>query len=589
MYCLSSEFREDIFLIEYQGDSRPLHSRRIVMLGDFNALSNEDYSEERLHQITEVRAKGGWELPQFSLMSSIKQVTKSTGNETVDAEANAEEKFDDEEQDDTKTISDADNLTDQTEAIVTDRAATAHTSAMRQTQTKVRPRSPAASTSSSLGFLDCRHIAHVRTGPLSTCRFDTRIDYILLTPALAALCRVQKLAHIIAIPDVTDHNLVAATLKFGEEATGGSTATKTPSTATVSTAAAPEPNQSTTITATTTSTIKTTADTQNETLCKGVPRLKVGSFNVHQFLTRGNTPTKPAVLKVLKESNVDILALQECSRSSLDSQFLRQLGDEWHVISCFNCAIFSKLPLKDRMRKGSKIPMRMCWGEVTVAPTVKVEIVCVHFDYRKEPTRERQLCALMDQLEAGGGPLITDRNVIVLGDFNALSQEDFHNAQYLNEITEIRRKGGWELPQFSLMQTLKGKPHTEAVSTSQPSAMQNPNTHVKHRGKNSSKKQKVVTKKKLVQLQARLNFIDCRQKAAQVVGPLSTCRYDTRIDYILLSPTLARQCRVQELEHVLTIPSVSDHNLVTASIAFEAEDEQTALKHKRTSQKPKLD
>ena len=51
-------------------------------------------------------------------------------------------------------------------------------------------------------------------------------------------------------------------------------------------------------------------------------------------------------------------------------------------------------------------------------------------------------------------------------------------------------------------------------------------------------------------------------------GPLSSCRFDTRIDYVLASPELVCACGgVETCEHVVAIPHASDHNLVVATFA----------------------
>eukprot|EP00164_Ancoracysta_twista_P000492 GFYU01000657.1.p1 GENE.GFYU01000657.1~~GFYU01000657.1.p1 ORF type:complete len:277 (+),score=25.91 GFYU01000657.1:36-866(+) len=45
-----------------------------IMVGDFNALNVTDYSDARLREITDVRARTRWELPQSELMEYIAQI-----------------------------------------------------------------------------------------------------------------------------------------------------------------------------------------------------------------------------------------------------------------------------------------------------------------------------------------------------------------------------------------------------------------------------------------------------------------------------------------------------------------------------------
>ena len=72
-----------------------------------------------------------------------------------------------------------------------------------------------------LGFTDCWAAAKERSGPAGTSRFATRIDYIYLSPALArgdaerhGHTVVERCDHLKAIPIVSDHNGVCATLQL---------------------------------------------------------------------------------------------------------------------------------------------------------------------------------------------------------------------------------------------------------------------------------------------------------------------------------------------------------------------------------------
>jgi endonuclease/exonuclease/phosphatase family metal-dependent hydrolase len=53
-----------------------------------------------------------------------------------------------------------------------------------------------------------------RSGPKGTSRFGTRIDYVFLSPGLATACNVTHCEHLVAIPHVSDHNAVVATLEL---------------------------------------------------------------------------------------------------------------------------------------------------------------------------------------------------------------------------------------------------------------------------------------------------------------------------------------------------------------------------------------
>merc|ERR1712232_1394672 len=67
---------------------------------------------------------------------------------------------------------------------------------------------------------------------------------------------------------------------------------------------------------------------------------------------------------------------------------------------------------------------------------------------------------------------------------------------------------------------------------------------------------------------SELCHVDAWQSAASRKGPLSSCRFNTRIDYIFLASKVAETWTVTECEHVVAIPAVSDHNLVVATLVM---------------------
>ncbi len=56
-------------------------------------------------------------------------------------------------------------------------------------------------------------------------------------------------------------------------------------------------------------------------------------------------------------------------------------------------------------------------------------------------------------------------------------------------------------------------------------------------------------------------FTDCWEKAGRP-GPLKTCRFDTRIDYVYASPSFLRRHALVSVAHV--DDRASDHNMVVA-------------------------
>jgi len=112
-----------------------------------------------------------------------------------------------------------------------------------------------------------------------------------------------------------------------------------------------------------------------------------------------------------------------------------------------------------------------------------------------------------------------------LGDFNALSEMDY-SSSYLQKITEVRRNENWELPKF------------------------------------------------LVTNRLRERYIDCFQKLNQntqipkIDQQISTCRFNTRIDYIWISANLAKCIDWEKSSCKILDHKLSDHNAIFATLYF---------------------
>lgn len=161
-----------------QSQQVPGRSPFQVWCGDFNALTLRDYEAHELARITEHRARSNWEIPVDHITSCM---TAPMGSAPL----------------------------------------------ARGSGRAVQP---------GLGFVDCWHAAaEEASGPLGTSRFDSRIDYVYCSPALAAAkdgaeaggsaggappAVVRRCEHLQTIPHVSDHNAVFALLEIagaGEE------------------------------------------------------------------------------------------------------------------------------------------------------------------------------------------------------------------------------------------------------------------------------------------------------------------------------------------------------------------------------------
>lgn len=129
--------------------------KQVFVLGDFNALTQTDYSPRELDYITRVRAKGSWELPQFALMNQIEHMRFDDVLRSVlrrKKQYNCSHEYEKEYA--------GDGYTDD-----------AHTNASTTRTTKKQRMTTEREH-------EQQH-EEVFTFALSTCRFDTRIDYIL--------------------------------------------------------------------------------------------------------------------------------------------------------------------------------------------------------------------------------------------------------------------------------------------------------------------------------------------------------------------------------------------------------------------------
>lgn len=286
----------------------------------------------------------------------------------------------------------------------------------------------------------------------------------------------------------------------------------------------------------------------SDSAAQGLQRLSILTLNVHGWHNEEVGSFK-ALVAMLKEKQPDIIALQEATKHRVP-QLAAALTDglsEIHWTVTHNCAILSRFPLgvfeasrklvgpqREARITGGKGSPRYSVATVTPCDGVSIEIVCLHLDHVREPTRLVQLRKLADaQLAPGRGAL-----QIWLGDFNALTQSDVSEKEW-QAIAEHRSRNAWEAPVSdvtSMMSSLPASAKRVQAPRAQPKA-------------------------------ACLNFTDCWRAAEQREGGLGTSRFGTRIDYIYCTAQLMQRARVASCEHVQTIPAqISDHNGVLATL-----------------------
>eukprot|EP01045_Picozoa_sp_COSAG04_P010412 COSAG04_NODE_637_length_11700_cov_478.131885_6_plen_339_part_00 len=291
------------------------------------------------------------------------------------------------------------------------------------------------------------------------------------------------------------------------------------------------------------------------------PALRILSLNVHgwHIQTRG---AFDGLVKMLRAARPDVMALQEASKGRVPELAEALGGMHWTVRH--NCAILSHHPLRgleenqlsgrgkqaDNGGRGGKGDRKGRHSVATVSPRdgISIQICCLHLDHVREPTRLDQLRAIAQRQLGAPKPA----SQLWLGDFNALARSDY-SAEAWEAIASHRAKSKWEEPRSDASDVV-----TNAAAPRKPRG--------KMRGKSSSGGKKQPTAE-------GLGFADCWQAAAERTGPLGTSRFGTRIDYIYASAALVAAAEVVRCEHIETIPAVSDHNAVLATLVWRPEPE----------------
>lgn len=276
--------------------------------------------------------------------------------------------------------------------------------------------------------------------------------------------------------------------------------------------------------------------------------LRVFTLNVHGWHNE-ESGAWDALVAMLAGIGADVIALQEATKHRVPALAKALGGLNW--TARHNCAILSRFALGElpadhtagtglrgapgRKQVKADRSLRFCAAQLTPAEGAPPLVVaCLHLDHVRETTRLGQLRAVAEQLEQLG----PSTSQIWLGDFNALTRADWHEQEWAR-LAEHRARNAWEAPVSDLT----------SLITSPVAACEAPQARA--RGRPAA---------------AGLGFTDCWRAAAERSGPLGTSRFKTRIDYVYVSPAMAAGAAVARCQHVQTIPHVSDHNAVLATL-----------------------
>jgi exonuclease III len=253
-------------------------------------------------------------------------------------------------------------------------------------------------------------------------------------------------------------------------------------------------------------------------------KFRIGTVNVHSFRSPFSRKSNAKVLaSILAPYNLDVLAVEEMRNDSNWTSLHEQLSLNYSIVGLsgglsFGNAIASRHPIIDYSNKiseheyvgGTRAMLQCRFGGDH--PFIKNRRFAVtHLDHFDEGDRLMQINEF--------APYNHNINILV-GDMNALTQNDYSDKYLRDIITVKREQNGWEKPRFEL---------TELLTTTWG-------------------------------FQDAFRSINSELKDARVV----TCPYGTRIDYIYHHPLRNDEWKLTECFIVDTRRS-TDHNAVIAT------------------------
>jgi endonuclease/exonuclease/phosphatase family metal-dependent hydrolase len=258
--------------------------------------------------------------------------------------------------------------------------------------------------------------------------------------------------------------------------------------------------------------------------------LKLVTFNVHGWYDSAFAFNVPRVITILDKLQPDLVGIQEVQG---DAEFLaRKLGSQWKaffapVVGNFGNAVVSKLNITSmcnyKFEVGEAEPRGMI-GVSLEHPVLKL-VLSTHLDHISEDIRLKQLEQLVAVIEP-------HKNTphIILGDFNALSKDDYSSEYFDRYVYGVRLRNNWELPKFTVTEYLK-----------------------------------------------KIGYVDCWQKLNPDAKDRSTCRFRTRIDYFFASSALVPfiDWTKSSCDIYLDTSNASDHEPVVLNLFFLNNDNNT--------------
>lgn len=258
---------------------------------------------------------------------------------------------------------------------------------------------------------------------------------------------------------------------------------------------------------------------------------------------------KRAVVDVLRELDADILALQDVKAE--EEREMKPLSDlaaalGMHYVFAeswapeYGNAVLSKWPIKSSnvQKIFDDTDFRNVLKTTIEVPEVgEVNFNCTHLDHLDENWRMKQINAIIES---------NDAPHILAGGLNSLDESDYSEERW-TDIVKYYEELGKPIPKAEVMRFLKSKQYTDAKDFA-----------------------------------GECESVVMIAKGQSVQG---TCKYGTRLDYILASPALPYKF-VPGSYSVFSSKGTSDHHIVKVDIVKKVESIQE-IANKKKHQRPK--
>ncbi|GMI76072.1 hypothetical protein like AT2G48030 [Hibiscus trionum] len=265
----------------------------------------------------------------------------------------------------------------------------------------------------------------------------------------------------------------------------------------------------------------------------------------------GSYRSRKTVFEVLKELDADILALQDVKAE--EEKAMKPLSDLAAALGMnyvfaeswapeYGNAVLSKWPIK--RWKVQKIFddtdfRNVLKATIDVPGTGEIDFHCTHLDHLDENWRMKQINAI---IQSNDGPHI------LAGGLNSLEETDYSTERW-TDIVKYYEEMGKPTPKVEVMKYLKNKQYTDAKDFA-----------------GECEPVVVIAKGQSVQ---------------------GTCKYGTRVDYILASPDSPYKF-VPGSYSVLSSKGTSDHHIVKVDIVkVDEHAEENGSRKRRQQTKPK--